>query len=367
MTASDPLFTPIRYGAIEAPDRIVMAPMTRTRADAEDAPHQLQATYYTQRSTAGLIVSEATHISPQGKGYAGAPGIHSQKQIEGWRIVTDAVHAAGGRIVLQLWHVGRVSHPSLQPGGALPVAPSAIGFEGQAFIYDGKQDFVVPRALETDEIPGIVADYAQAAANANAAGFDGVEIHSANAYLLDQFLRDGTNRRTDRYGGPVENRARLTLEVADAVIAAWDADHVGIRLSPSLTINGMSDKNPAATFSFVAGELGKRKLACIHVVEPSDPRGDPADRLIDPILLRKAFDGLYIGNGSYTGDCTRAAIAEGRIDAASFGRPFIANPDLPRRLAENLPLNAINVGRIYGGGGDGYTNYPACADEKETV
>ena len=367
MTAPDPLFTPIRYGAIEAPNRIVMAPMTRTRANAEDAPHQLQATYYTQRSSAGLIVSEATHISPQGKGYAGAPGIHSQKQIDGWRIVTDAIRAAGGRMVLQLWHVGRVSHPSLQPGGALPVAPSAIGFEGQAFTYDGKQDFVVPRALETGEIPRIVADYAQAAANAKAAGFDGVEIQSANAYLLDQFLRDGTNKRTDQYGGPIENRARLTLEVTDAVIAAWDADHVGIRLSPSLNINGMSDTNPAGAFGYVAAELSKRRLAYLHVVEPSDPRGDPADRLIDPILLRKAFDGPYIGNGSYTGPRARAAIEEGRIDAASFGRPFIANPDLPRRLAENLPLSAINVDRIYGGGGDGYTDYPACADQKEAV
>lgn len=296
------LFQPIRFGAIAAPNRIVMAPLTRTRANADDAVHALQAEYYAQRATAGLIISEATQISAQGKGYAGAPGIHSQAQIDGWRGVTQAVHAAGGRIVLQLWHVGRVSHPSLQPGGALPVAPSAIGFEGQAHTYDGPQDFVVPRALETSELPGIVADYAQAARNAKAAGFNGVEIHAANAYLLDQFLRDGTNHRTDAYGGSVENRARLTLEVTDAVVAVWGADRVGIRLSPSLTINGMSDSNPAATFVHVATELGRRKLAYVHVVEPKDPRGDPMDRLVDPMLVRRAFGGPYIANSGYNAE-----------------------------------------------------------------
>jgi N-ethylmaleimide reductase len=359
---TDPLFQPIRYGAIAAPNRVVMAPLTRTRANSDDAVHALQAEYYSQRATAGLIISEATHISPQGKGYAGAPGIHSQAQVEGWRQVTDAVHAAGGRMMLQLWHVGRVSHPSLQPGGALPVAPSAIGFEGHAFTYEGPQDFVTPRALETHEIPGIIADYATAAANAKAAGFDGVEVHSANAYLLDQFLRDGTNKRTDNYGGSIENRARLTLEVTEAVVKVWGADRVGIRLSPSLTIHSMSESDPASLFGYVAGELGKRKLAYLHVVEPSDPRGDPADRLIDPVILRKAFGGAYIGNGSYTGDRARNAISDGRIDAASFGRPFISNPDLPRRLSENLPLNPLNAERLYGGGGDGYTDYPFYAD-----
>lgn len=355
---SDPLLSPIQYGAIKAPNRIVMAPLTRTRANSSDAVHALQATYYAQRATAGLIVSEATHISPQGKGYAGAPGIYSDRQVEGWRLVTDAVHEAGGRIVLQLWHVGRVSHPSLQPNGQLPVAPSAIGFQGHAHTYDGPQAFVVPRALETHEIAEIVADYTHAAHNAKSAGFDGVEIHSANAYLLDQFLRDGANRRTDAYGGTVENRARLTLDVTDAVSAVWGADRVGIRLSPSLTIQGMSDSDPASTFGYVAAELGKRKLAYLHVVEPSNPRGDPNDRLIDPILLRRAFGGPYIGHGSYTGPRARDAIAAGRIDAASFGRLFIANPDLPRRLAENLPLNALNADRLYGGGADGYTDYP---------
>lgn len=354
-----PLFAPIRYGAIETANRIVMAPLTRTRANSDDAVHALQAEYYAQRATAGLIVSEATHISPQGKGYAGAPGIHSDAQVKGWRAVTDAVHAAGGRMVLQLWHVGRVSHPSLQPGGALPVAPSAIGFEGHAHTYDGPQAFVTPRALETAEIPGIVDDYAKAAANAKAAGFDGVEIHSANAYLLDQFLRDGTNRRTDRYGGALENRVRLTLEVTDAVLKVWGADRTGIRLSPSLTIHGMSDSNPAATFTHLAGELGRRRLAYLHVVEPSDPRGSPADRLIDPVLLRNAFVGPYIGNGSYTAERAVAGLAAGRLDAVSFGRLFIANPDLPRRLRENLPLNPLNAARLYGGGSDGYTDYPA--------
>ncbi len=355
--SSDPLFQPIRYGAIHAPNRIVMAPLTRTRANADDAPHQLQQTYYTQRATAGLIISEATHISPQGKGYAGAPGIHNQTQIDGWRGVTDAVHAAGGRMMLQLWHVGRLSHPSLQPGGGLPVAPSAIGVQGHAFTYDGPQDFPVPRALEIDEIPGIVADYRQAAINAKAAGFDGVEVHSANAYLLDQFLRDGTNHRTDAYGGSIENRSRLTLEVTDAVISVWGADRVGIRLSPSLTINGMSDSNPAPLFAYLAEQLGKRGLAYLHCVEPSNPRGDPFDRIVDPQIVRRAFGGNYIANGSYTGDRARAALTSGEIDAASFGRLFIANPDLPRRLRENLPMNPLNADRIYGGGGDGYTDY----------
>jgi N-ethylmaleimide reductase len=355
---NDPLFQPIRYGTIEAPNRIVMAPLTRTRANANDAPHELQQTYYVQRATAGLIVSEATHISQQGKGYAGAPGIHSQTQVDGWRGVTEAVHAAGGRMMLQLWHVGRLSHPSLQPGGGLPVAPSAVGFEGHAFTYEGPQDFVVPRALELDEIPGIVDDYRQAAINARAAGFDGVEIHSANAYLLDQFLRDGTNHRTDAYGGSIENRTRLTLEVTDAVIGVWGAARVGIRLSPSLTINGMSDSDPAPLFGWLAEQLGKRGLAYLHCVEPANPRGDPFDRIVDPQIVRKAFGGNYIANGSYTGDRARAALASGEIDAASFGRLFIANPDLPRRLAENLPMNPLNAGRIYSGGADGYTDYP---------
>ena len=355
---NDPLFQPIRYGAIEAPNRIVMAPLTRTRANAEDAPHELQQTYYVQRATAGLIISEATHISPQGKGYAGAPGIYSQAQIDGWRGVTNAVHAAGGRMMLQLWHVGRLSHPSLQPNGQLPVAPSAVGLEGHAFTYDGPQDFVVPRALALSEIPGIVEDYRRAAINAKAAGFDGVEVHSANAYLLDQFLRDGTNHRTDAYGGSVENRTRLTLEVTDAVIGVWGGDRVGIRLSPSLTIQGMSDSNPAPLFGYLAEQLGKRGMAYLHCVEPSNPRGDPFDRIVDPQIVRKAFGGNYIANGSYTGDRARAALASGEIDAASFGRLFIANPDLPRRLAENLPMNPLNAERIYSGGADGYTDYP---------
>ena len=355
---SDPLFQPIRYGAIDAPNRIVMAPLTRTRANGDDAPHGLQQTYYGQRASAGLIVSEATHISQQGKGYAGAPGIYTDKQVEGWRGVTTAVHAAGGRMMLQLWHVGRLSHPSLQPGGGLPVAPSAIGLAGHAFTYEGPQDFVTPRALELDEIPGIIDDYRHAAKCARDAGFDGVEIHSANAYLLDQFLRDGTNHRDDAYGGPIENRARLTLEVTDAVVAIWGADRVGIRLSPSLTINGMSDSNPEPLFGYLAEQLGRRRLAYLHCVEPSDPRGDPFDRIVDPQIVRRAFGGNYIANGSYTGPRARAALQAGEIDAASFGRLFIANPDLPRRLAEDLPMNPLNTARIYGGGGDGYTDYP---------
>lgn len=261
--------------------------------------------------------------------------------------------------MLQLWHVGRVSHPSLQPGGALPVAPSAIGFAGHAHTYEGPQPFVVPRALETHEIPGIIADYAQAARNAKTAGFDGVEIHAANAYLLDQFLRDGTNYRQDAYGGSLENRARLTLEVTDAITAIWGADRVGIRLSPSLTINGMRDSDPAATFDYITSEVSRRKLAYLHVVEPKDPRGDPMDRLVDPMILRRAFAGPYIGNSGYDAERALDALAADRLDAISFGRLFIANPDLPRRLREGLPMNALNAARLYGGGADGYTDYPA--------
>lgn len=357
----DPLFTPIRYGAIEAPNRIAMAPLTRLRANDEDAPHALQAEHYRQRASAGLLICEATQISPQGKGYAGAPGIHSEAQIAGWKQVTDAVHEDGGRVVLQLWHVGRISHPALQPDGVLPVAPSAIRPEGRAGTYQGPQEFVTPRALQTNEMPGVIEQFRLGALNAKAAGFDGVEIHGANAYLLDQFLRDGTNHRTDQYGGSIENRARLLLEVTEAVASVWGADRVGVRVSPSVGNYGMVDSTPEKTFTYAASELGKFGLAFIHVVEPSSPRGDPNDRIVDPIIVREAFDGVYMGNGSYDGKRAREAISSGRADAISFGRPFISNPDLPRRLREDLPMTEPLPEFFYKGGAQGYTDYPSAA------
>ena len=336
MMSPDPLFQPLALGAIEMPNRVVMAPLTRLRANADDAPHELQAEHYRQRASAGLLIAEATQVSPQGKGYAGAPGVHSDAQVAGWKLVTDAVHQAGGRIALQLWHVGRISHPSLQPEGGLPVAPSALQPVGRVGTYQGPQEMVTPRALDTDEIPGVIEQFRTAAVNAKAAGFDGVEIHGANAYLLDQFLRDGTNKRTDRYGGSIENRARLLLEVTEAVAAVWGADRVGVRLSPSVNNYGMADSTPEQTFTYAARELGRLALAFVHVVEPSSPRGDPNDRLVDPIIVREAFGGPYIGNGSYTGERARDAIVAGRADAISFGRPFIAAAPAREPAAQQL-------------------------------
>lgn len=354
----DPLLQPLKAGSIEMPNRVLMAPLTRLRANQDDAPHALQVEHYKQRASAGLIITEATQVSPQGKGYAGAPGIHTDAQIAAWAQVTQAVHRAGGRIVLQLWHVGRISHPSLQPAGVLPVAPSAICPEGHVPTYDGPQDFVTPRALDISEIPAVVDQFKRAAANAKAAGFDGVEVHGANAYLLDQFLRDSTNKRTDAYGGSIENRARLLIEVCEAAAHVWGADRVGARLSPSVRSYGMSDSKPAETFAYAAEQLGQRKLAFVHVVEPSSPRGDPNDRIIDPMIVREAFGGVYIGNGSYDGARARRAIESNQADAISFGRPFIANPDLPKRLTEGLPLNEPLPEFFYGGSDRGYNDYP---------
>ncbi|MCR9255343.1 MAG: alkene reductase [Alphaproteobacteria bacterium] len=356
-----PLLTEAKLGRYTLPHRFVMAPLTRLRAtNPEDAVGALHATYYAQRATAALIISEATHISPQGKGYPGAPGIYSEAQIAGWKQVTDAVHAAGSLIFAQLWHVGRIAHSSVQPGGALPVAPSAIRPEGQARTYDGKRDFETPRALETEELPGIVEQYRHAARSALKAGFDGVEIHAANGYLLDQFLKDGTNKRTDAYGGSVENRARLTLEVVDAVIAVWGADRVGIRLSPSGKMHMAVDGDPERNFIYVARELGKRGLAYLHVVEPSNPYGDPFDRDVDPQVIRRAFGGTYIANGGYGLDKARAeaTITSGEAEFIAFGRPYIANPDLPRRLTEGLPLAETDQDTVYSDGPEGYSDYP---------
>jgi N-ethylmaleimide reductase len=345
------LFTPITMGKLLLPNRIVMAPMTRSRAGDGNAPNCMMATYYLQRAGAGLIISEATQVSPQGVGYPGTPGMHSYDQIAGWRNVTDAVHAAGGRIFVQLWHVGRISHPSLQPDGQLPVAPSAIRPQGEAMTAEGMKPFVTPRALETEEIPGIVEQYAHAATNAAAAGFDGAEIHSANGYLLDQFLRDGSNQRTDKYGGTPENRARLLLEVTTAVCDVLGAGHVGVRISPDGTFNDMRDSDPVTTFGTVAKMLNKIRPAYLHVVEGKFDCG----------LLRRAFTGLYMANGGYDFARGNAALASGAADLIAYGMPFIANPDLPWRFANNAPLAEANTGKLYGGDEVGYTDYPPVA------
>lgn len=345
------LFTPVKLGRLKLPNRFVMAPMTRNRASAGDVPHRLNAEYYAQRASAGLIVTEASQVSPQGKGYPGTPGIYSAGQVEGWKLVTSAVHARSGRIFLQLWHVGRISHPTLQPDAALPVAPSAIKPAGETFTGKGMEPFVEPRALTTEEIPGIVGQFRDGAANALAAGFDGVEIHAANGYLPDQFLRDGTNRRTDRYGGSPENRARFLLEVTEAVAGIWGADRVGVRLSPAGSFNDMRDSNPQHIFEYAAQQLGNFGLAYLHVV-------DTGEQPFDYPRLRLAFNGTFIINGAYTKARANAALAGGEADLVAFGTLFLANPDLPERFARNTPLNEPDRGTFYGGTEKGYTDYP---------
>jgi N-ethylmaleimide reductase len=353
------LFIPFALGDLALPNRVVMAPMTRNRAGPSNVPGALAVEYYTQRASAGLIVTEATQVSPQGVGYPGTPGIHSDAQVAGWRRVTEAVHRAGGRIFLQLWHVGRISHPSLQPGGALPVAPSAIAAAGEAFTASGPQPFVVPRALETAEIPDLVAQFADGARRARAAGFDGVEIHGANGYLIDQFLRDGTNRRSDRYGGSLANRARFLIEVTEAVTGVWGAGRVGVRLSPRSDFNSMHDSDPRATFGHAALALSAFGLAYLHIVEPvgSLPEGTA------PLApdLKEAFGGPLMLNGGYTRPLAEAALARGEADLVSFGASFLANPDLPLRLAHDAPLNTPDPATFYGGDQRGYTDYPALA------
>jgi N-ethylmaleimide reductase len=355
MAGSD-LFASFQLGPLLLPNRIVMAPMTRNRAGEGNVPGALNAEYYAQRASAALIVTEATQVSPQGVGYPGTPGIHADAQVEGWRQVTDAVHRAGGRIFLQLWHVGRISHPSLQPDGALPVAPSPIAAEGEAFTASGPQPFVVPRALETAEIPGVVAQFEDGARRALAAGFDGVEIHGANGYLIDQFLRDGTNRRTDRYGGDALNRARFLLEVTEAVAGVWGGDRVGVRLSPLGTFNSMSDSDPARTFGLAAEALGRYGLAYLHVVEGGHESGDGP---FDWAVLKRRFDGPYIANGDYSRERAAAVLAAGRADLVSFATAYIANPDLVERLRSDARLADPDRSKFYGGDHRGYTDYPA--------
>ena len=362
--ATSDLFQPIQFGPLHLRNRIVMAPLTRSRAAKGDIPGALNAQYYAQRATAGLIISEATQISPQGKGYAFTPGIYSPEQVEGWKLVTAAVHANNGYIFAQLWHVGRISHPDLQEKGALPVAPSAIKPKGQAFTETGFKDHVTPRALETSELPGIVEQYVHAAKCAKEAGFDGIEIHAANGYLLDQFLRDSTNQRTDSYGGSIENRARLALEVVAAVTKVWSSDRVGIRLAPTSHANDISDSNPMKLFSYVVEQLNQYKLAYIHVIEGETigPRDIPADFSFP--TLRKLFHGLYIANNGYGIDLALKAREENLADLICFGRAYLGNPDLVERLRTGAPLNDAPKETWYGGGAHGYTDYPTLQQEE---
>jgi N-ethylmaleimide reductase len=358
------LFDPLTLGALTLPNRLVMAPLTRSRAGAGDAPTELAVTYYTQRATAGLIISEATQVSAQGKGYPKTPGIFTEAQIAGWRKVTGSVHAHGGRIFLQLWHVGRISHPSTQIDGALPVGPSAIKPAGEIFTETGMQSFETPRALELSEIPGIVQQYRDGAQNAKAAGFDGVEVHGANGYLLDQFLRDGTNQRTDEYGGSVENRAKLLLEVTEAVIQVWGKERVGVRLSPLSNFNDMHDSDPVGTFAYVTQKLRDLGIVYLHVIEPvnsSHPMAMPGTKPIAP-LLREVFGAAFMLNGGYNKETGNAAIESGGADLISFGVPFIANPDLVKRYAEDAALNPPDPSSFYSGDAGGYTDYPALAE-----
>ncbi|MDP2879629.1 MAG: alkene reductase, partial [Sulfuricella sp.] len=333
-------------------------PLTRNRADASNAPQAMNVEYYRQRASTGLIISEGSQISPSAVGYPATPGIHSAEQIAGWQQVTEAVHSRNGRIFLQLWHCGRVSHPSLLPGSELPVAPSAIRPEGDAFTYQGPQPFVTPRALEASELPGIVEDYRKAAQNALAAGFDGVEIHAANGYLLDQFIRDGSNQRTDAYGGSLENRCRLLLEVTRAVSDVWGANRVGVRLSPLNPFNDMHDSNPQKTFEYVATALSPFGLAYLHGMEGAIGESKHAPQEFDSTPFRRCFKGAYIANGGYDRVLAEEALATGYADLVAFGVLFIANPDLPERFAKNAALNEPDPNTFYGGDEKGYTDYP---------
>lgn len=352
------LFSPSRIGAIDVRNRIVMAPLTRSRAGMDGVHSPLAVEYYRQRASAGLIITEATNISRQGRGYAWTPGIHTDAQQAAWARVTAAVHDAGGRIVMQLWHVGRMSHTSLQENGAAPVAPSAIQAGGNVFIEDGFAPPSMPRALETDEMAGIVDDYRNAARRAKEAGFDGVEVHAANGYLLEQFLRDSTNQREDRYGGSVENRARFLLEVVDAVVGVWGADRVGLRLSPLSTAIGDTplDSTSMETHAYLARRLGQRGLAYLHGVEGQLHAGNGAADF-DFQALRAAFGGAYIANNGYDRQAALQAVASGAADLVAFGKPFIGNPDLVERLRRDAPLFEAPAASYFGGGAEGYTDF----------
>jgi N-ethylmaleimide reductase len=351
------LFSPVSLGSIQLKNRMVMAPLTRNRAGEGGVPQALNVTYYEQRASAGLIVTEATPISPMAHGYPALPGIYTDAQVAGWKKVTDAVHTKGGKIMIQLWHVGRISHPSLLPNAAKPVAPSAVKPAGQAFTYQGLVDFVEPRALDASELPAIVSDYVHATKCALAAGFDGVEVHSANGYLLDQFLRDGSNKRKDNYGGSIENRARLLIEVVQATVAVAGSDKVGVRISPVNPFNDMYDSNPQAVFNYVADALNQFNLAYLHVVEGGIHSGGETAPF-DFVELRRHFKNAYMANLSYDKARGNAAIASGHADVIAYGVPFIANPDLVERFRTNAPLNEADSNSFYGGAEKGYTDYP---------
>ncbi|WP_127089643.1 alkene reductase [Aquabacter cavernae] len=352
------LFDSFRLGDLTLSNRVVMAPLTRNRAAPGFLPTDLTADYYAQRASAGLLISEATQISQQGQGYQDTPGIYTDAQVAAWRKVTDAVHAKGGRIVVQLWHVGRVSHVSLQANGGAPVAPSAITAKTKTFVNNAFAETSAPRALDLSEIPGIVEDYRRAAANAIKAGFDGVEVHAANGYLIDQFLRDGANKRTDSYGGSIENRSRFLLEVMDAVIAEIGAARTGVRLSPVTPANDLTDSDPQALFNYVMDELEKRRPVYVHVIEGAT--GGPRD--IAPGFsfeeLHRRYSGAWMVNNGYDLALASAAVESGKADLVAFGRPFISNPDLVERLKQQAPLTPLDQATLYGGGAKGYTDYP---------
>ena len=368
MNAKPDLFTPLQLGSLSLPHRIVMAPLTRMRAGEGNVPQPMNVRYYTQRATAAFILTEATQISPQGVGYPHTPGIHSAEQVAGWQKITQAVHEQGGRIFLQLWHVGRVSHPDLQPNNQLPVAPSAIAPEGMAVTYQGEKPFVTPRALEAEEITQIVEDYRQAAKNAQEAGFDGVEIHSANGYLLDEFLQDGSNKRSDRYGGSIENRARFLMEVIQAVTEVWGGDRVGIRLSPSSTFMSMQDSDPQALFGYVGRELNRFNLAYLHIVEPrikGDRKVEEDSNGLGVKFFRPIFNGTLITAGGYTKETGNEVLASGDADLVAYGRLFIANPDLPQRFKTDANLNDYDRSTFYSQGKEGYIDYPTLAQTQQ--
>ncbi len=356
------LFDSLQLGPHTLENRVLMAPMTRGRASVDNVPTTRMATYYEQRAAGGLLITEGTQISPQGVGWYRAPGIWTDEMVEAWKPVTKAVHDAGGRIFMQLWHLGRVSHPDFQPAGELPVGPSAIAAEGHSHTPSGNKPYVVPRALETSELPGVVADFVRAAENAIAAGFDGVELHGANGYLLDQFIRDGSNRRTDAYGGSIENRWRLPLEVAAAVASAIGSERTAVRLSPTNRYNDMIDSDPIASYSYGARKLGELGLVYLHVVEPR-----PGHMMHDPEApallphIREYYRGVLISNGGFQADSGNEIIESGLVDAVSFGVPYLANPDLVERLQRGAEQNAPDFATLYAGDDEGYIDYPSLA------
>ena len=353
------LLAPYQFGTLQLKNRMVMAPLTRSRAEPGNLPSAMAATYYSERAGAGLIITEATQASPDGQGYVATPGIHSLDQVAHWKQVTDAVHAKGALIFMQLWHVGRISHPDFRDG-QLPVAPSAIAPRGvQTYTAEGFKDIPVPRALATNEMPRVVADFRRGAENAKAAGFDGVEVHGANGYLLDQFLEDGTNRRTDEYGGSVENRARLLFDVIDAVSEVWGSERVGVRLSPGGSFNDMCECHPQATFGYVVRRMATLNLAYLHLIEPAITQGEHPNADLSASFFRPFYPGTIIVAGGYDQQRAEEALREGKADLIAFGQLFIANPDLPERFRRGAALNKPNPQTYYGGGAKGYIDYPA--------